>query len=954
MIGIQTQASGMIVLETETFRWGMTDRGITASFLDKNSDTDMLGELDRPSFTLVRNAETLAATSVEARGGQLVVRFEETDVTVSLGIEVHPSHLVLRVDKVQGDDFDRLFFVDVPLKPRNPNPDAFCACTISLDLRTRVDGLPGPQERLQASCYRKFGVAAAATAVVGCSFENLRGVLKEVVSASDELPHSPLGGPWAAEHPQCRDSYLFCNPSETDVDQWIGLARDFGIDELHFSSGAFSLGDYTPNAARFPNGIDGVRSVVDRIHKAGLHTGMHTLSFSISPASPYVTPVPDPRLGTERILTLATALDTTGTEIPVRENTDDLPRVTGYHIRRSMTLRIEEELIIYTFVEDGKLTGCTRGARGTKAAPHAVGTPVHHLMACWGLYSPGPNSLFEEVAENIADRINACNFDMVYLDGLDGVHIIDGEESRWHYGGHFAFEVHKRLKRPVLMEMAAFLHHLWFLRGRMGAWDHAQRGHKKFIDLHCRSNANCQRIFLPAHLGWWAPRVSTGPTNQTTHVDDAAYLASKGLASDIGFALQGITPESVKATPQFARLAPVFKRHEELRRSGAIPERWRKQIAKEGAEFALEDDASGNALFRPVQRCDHKIQCAEATDVKWEVISEQPEQSPSLRLELLYNAAAYDAPEAIEIADFAQPGEFTDSGPTLCKMNSGKDYTYPAVPGGLSAQITPCTDTDAPDGLPCAQFFAKSAATTEMVTASSPTDDFSLLDHGEKFYESRPASWVRLSKHFPEAIDLTACQALGFWLCGDGSGATLNIQMRDTGNFNSFEDKYVPIDFTGWRYIRLLEAEGDRFESLTLPYGRCVYKIYRHVLDHANFRRLNLWYANIRPHSEVRCLMTPIRALPVIPAKLASAEIEINGARLALPVAMESGQWLEIDPQGAWTVFDPKGTALKSGTISSQLPKLVPGANQLALHTPAGAGAYRFRISLATKGGPLK
>jgi hypothetical protein len=82
---------------------------------------------------------------------------------------------------------------------------------------------------------------------------------------------------------------------------------------------------------------------------------------------------------------------------------------------------------------------------------------------------------------------------MIYLDALDGGDTVAGRENAWHYQAKFAFEICRRLEKPAIMEMSTFHHHLWYVRSRMGAWDHPQLSHKQFIDIHCRANAGLQR-----------------------------------------------------------------------------------------------------------------------------------------------------------------------------------------------------------------------------------------------------------------------------------------------------------------------------------------------------------------------------------------------------------------------------------------------------------------------------
>jgi hypothetical protein len=941
----------MITLETRTFRWSLDDKGRTLALVDKARDTDCLGAPETPSFVLEHaDGRRLPATSVARAGDELDVQFANADAV--LGIEEGDATLILRVQSLSGDGTQRFTFLDVPLTGRGTNPDDFSLCTVARDLRTRVDDLPGPQDHLHASCYPRYGVENASVAMVGTRFAELREELQRVVAASPELPHSPLGGPWAMDAPENRNSYLFGVATEENVDEWIQLCQDCGIGQLHFcGGGAFRVGDYEPNPAMYPDGIASVRRVVDRLHAAGLQAGLHTMSFSIGLNSRYVTPVPDPRLGTDNVLTLASPLGPDDTVVRLQEDVSHLPRRTSYRIRRSMTLRIGQELITYQKVGEHELSGCVRGAHGTTAATHDAGTHVNHLKACWGLYAPGPNSLFTDIAANIANLVNEAGFDMVYLDGLDGIHILDGEPGRWHFGGRFAFEVHQHLRRPIVMEMAAFLHHLWFLRSRMGAWDHPARGHKSFIDLHCRSNANCARVFLPAHLGWWAPRIATGPKDETTYADDVAYLCTKALANDIGFSLQGMSPAAVANTPHLRRLLPTFRQFEEIRRQGAVPEAQRAVLKTPGAEFTL---AEGTTRFRPVQRQNHKLTRVDGEDRHWRVVNEHPAQAPGLRLELLWQPADYHSPEAMVLGGFTESDEFSDRSVTECTLNSGKDFSFPHVAPGMSIDLAPFPPPDdAPEPLPCAAFTAHRVASEQCLPASSPTDDLSLLDHGEKHFLPRPAGWARLGKRWSQEIDLTNHPALGFWLCGDGGGQVLNVQLHSLGRLNSFEDHYVPIDFHGWRYIRLLEPESERFEQLAWPYGRAVYQLYRHKLEPADVCRLDLWYTGVDVGQSARCLLTPIRALPVRAVTWDRPRLMIGSHCVEFPVEMTSGQWLQCQSDGSYEFFSRTGETLAQGCLPHAMPQLAHGKDAIVLDPDGEPGEHRLRVSLTTMGPSL-
>jgi hypothetical protein len=150
---------------------------------------------------------------------------------------------------------------------------------------------------------------------------------------------------------------------------------------------------------------------------------------------------------------------------------------------------------------------------------------------------------------------------MIYEDALDGEDILAGGENAWHYGSKFVFEIANRLKKPALFEMSTFHHHLWCVRARMGAWDHPCRSHKRFVDLHCAANYDGRGMFLPMNLGWWAVQVwsdGSETCNEPTFKDDIQYLMCKGLGTDTGFSLMGVTPGNIGGTPAFEQLAPIF------------------------------------------------------------------------------------------------------------------------------------------------------------------------------------------------------------------------------------------------------------------------------------------------------------------------------------------------------------------------------------------------------------
>ncbi|MDY0169476.1 MAG: hypothetical protein RBS80_23240 [Thermoguttaceae bacterium] len=417
---------GNILLETKSFRYVIGADGANQAFVCTATGEDYCNRQPATAFArALVEGQWRRAASVNADGERIAVTFADTPATATLAVTAHARHLVLKV-VAASDDVEELQLANVPLTLRGTLEEPFAACVLALNMQTNVPGIPGPSNRLMASCVRRFGLAGAEFAVVGCPAGELRDALKDAVSASDTLPQSPIGGPWAMDAPINRASYLFAAPTEENVEEIIKTVKSIGFNQVQIHGGrhTYRFGDCKPNPALYPNGVASLKAVIDRLHEEDIYAGMHPYAFFIDKATPWVTPVPDPGLASGAVFTLAADLSAEADAVPVLESTEAMSTITGFFVRNSVTLRIGSELITYSDLSKEPpyaFTRCTRGALGTTAAAHAAGAEVHHLKECFGLFLPDPDSsLFTEVVEANARFFNECGFDTLYLDALDG------------------------------------------------------------------------------------------------------------------------------------------------------------------------------------------------------------------------------------------------------------------------------------------------------------------------------------------------------------------------------------------------------------------------------------------------------------------------------------------------------------------------------------------------------
>jgi hypothetical protein len=922
-------------LENAFVRYSIGTDARTICFREKAGGKDLLAPGAATACARIRKAEhTFDASRLSSAGNTWTLGFADSGVEVVLSARADQRRLEFEVLSVHGEGVDELTFLDVPLNTTGALDDPVAACALALNLKCNVPEIPGPMKHLQATCYSRFGLEGAKVAVLVAPPKDLRDLMKETVSAAKDLPHSALGGPWALDAPINRGSYLIDYAGqlgEDTADAWVQLAKNLGFGQIDFHTGTtMRFGDLAPNPKNYPHGLDGVKAVVDKLHAAGIAAGLHTYAFFVAKDSAWVSPVPDKRLAHDRVFTLADDLSADANSVAVAESTAGMSAVTGFQVRNSATLHIDDELIVYEAVQSEgafAFTGCKRGAYGTRVAAHGKGASVEHLKECFGLFVPdGDSTLFAEVAARTAEVYNACGFDMIYLDALDGSDILAGGENYWYYGSKFVFELEKRLARPALFEMSMFCHHLWYVRSRMGAWDVPARAFKHYVDIHAQANEDCALRFLPAHLGWWGAFDWNAVQPEHTFADDIEYVCGKCIANDCGLSLLvGFSPEIWAQSANTRRLGGIIQSYESLRLSGKTPESVKALLKTPGAEFTLEHNADGRRSFRPVQYSKHTVSNRDTRE--WRVNNHFGAQPPRLRIETLMSAEAYDAPGGITLANAGEAAAFSDK-----NVQEG-------VLASLENVVEPPKDNPA-GSPPFADFTAKS-------------------DHAE-----RESAWALGGKTFAPTLNLSN-RALGLWVNGDGQGEVLNVQLKSPAYAaGGISEHYIDIDFTGWRYCLLVEPESEGIARLgwpyskrqaawggTVPFGDVVLD-YNIWVDYGHIESFNLGLNNLPRGKAARCTLSPIRALPLKSIAIKNPAVTINGKTLVFPVTLESGSYIEYRSASECTLYNLQGNPAGAVVPTGEISTLAPGENTVRLaydETPDSA-PIRARVSVIGTG----
>jgi len=934
---------GSVTLRTRYLEWVLNPQGRTVRFTDRAAGKDYALRPGELSFITAKVGQIyVPCAHLKLEKDMLAVQFEtgpsEKPLAASLRVHTVRDILVFDVLSVtEGVEEIRFGVTDLTLKGDLSEP--FAACSLARNVRTNVPTLPGPCSGVGAIAYARLGMVGASAAVVAGPTRSFRKLLQQAVAASPALPHSPIGGPWALDSPSNRKSYLFNfgNLNVATSPQWITLAHALGAGQIDFHGGvSFRFGDFAPDPKTYPNGIADLKATVDALHAAGIQAGLHTYAFFIAKNSKYVTPVPDHRLAALRTFTLAEPLDASSTTINVAEPTVGVNAITGFFVNNSASLRIGDEMVTFTEASQTppwRFTGCTRGAYGTRAAPHAAGERADHLKELFGLFAPDAESdLFGEIVENTARTYNECGFDMIYLDALDGSYIHAGPEWAWYYGAQFTYDLVRRLKKPAILEMSTFHHHLWCVRARMGAWDAPHTGFKDFVDMHRVVNRDCERMYLPSILGWWGVFTWDGIQPDRTFPDDLEYLMCKALADNAGVAfVAGFAADTFPNDPGAQRYAQLIRRYEELRQSGAVPANLRRRLGVPGDEYTLADGPRGERAFVPVR---YVKAIAEGSESAHSVANAFEPQPLSVRIEALLSVASgHPASEPLLSA-----GDASALSQPRCADG---------VQMSVRSEASPPGDGTGPRN-PAGQCLHLSVSSKRAL---------------------RLGSWAMVERVLPSPVDMTH-KGLGVWIYGDGKGAVLNFQLRNAEHIGvGVAEHYVVVDFTGWRYIELVEPESDRLSSYSWPYSAhrsewsknpglaamSAYKTYHPWFNYQNVGSVAVWVNEVPPGGTTDLLIGDVVPLPLTGCKVREPSVTMSGRTLTFPVDLESGQYLEMDASGVVTVYGPENQILRTVKPEGQRPQLGSVVSELRFRCGADdSPAPRARLTVIERGTPIR
>lgn len=434
-----------------------------------------------------------------------------------------------------------------------------------------------------APAYRDGGLIGSKIALFGCNSEDALSAMGEI-ERQEGLPHPMIDGVWAKISPAATESYIVTGFDTRNLDACLELTKKAGLKYL-YTDGCFETwGHFKLHPDGFPKNWESMKECVDRAVRVGVRLGAHTLSNFITTNDPYVTPVPDKRLAEVGDSRLAAALDATMTEISV----EDGKFFDQFANNALKTARVGNELIQYAAVTNNRLTGCKRGAFGTKAASHGAGDRIAKLMDHgYGTFLTNAD-LTKEVAHNIARLFNETGLQQLSMDGLEGNWSTGmGQYGRALFAETWYNALSPKLRGQVINDASNPGAFNWHINTRENWGEPWYAGFRKSQTQYRLKNQHYfKRNFMPAMLGWF----QMGPE---TTLEDMQWLLARAAGFDAGFCIV-TSLDGVAKNPNGEKILAAVKAWESARHAHAFPTRMQSDLRDINNEYDLEQVAPGH------------------------------------------------------------------------------------------------------------------------------------------------------------------------------------------------------------------------------------------------------------------------------------------------------------------------------------------------------------------------
>lgn len=428
-------------------------------------------------------------------------------------------------------------------------------------------------------------VIGSKIALFGCSEPDALSHIG-AIEIAEGLPHPMIDGEWIKESAQTGRSYLIAGFSESNADLLLDAAERAGLMSLYHDGPFATWGHFKLREDCFPNGIEGVKRIVEKAKNRGIRIGAHTLTNFTTTNDPYVTPVPHPKLALTGSSTLIEAIGPDATEIPVAS-----PQYFANEKANWVhAVRMGDEIAVYRSVTKEapyRLLDCKRGAFGTTATAHEKGATIGKLLD-HGYKVFFPNyELQRELVKNMADFFNATGVSHMDFDGHEGC-LASGQGNM--AVDLFALDFFNLTDHEVVNGSSRSSHFYWHINHYLNWGEPWYEGFRESMqEYRINNQALLERNYMPNMLGWYL-------LTATTSLADMEWMLARAAGYDAGFAL-ATQIDAFDKNPEVGEILDAIREWEAARHQGVFTAAQRKRLKDPANEFHLEKTARGWTLY---------------------------------------------------------------------------------------------------------------------------------------------------------------------------------------------------------------------------------------------------------------------------------------------------------------------------------------------------------------------
>eukprot|EP01044_Picomonas_judraskeda_P005344 COSAG03_NODE_501_length_7408_cov_12.134218_1_plen_472_part_00 len=438
-------------ISTDALSISFDERGVLTAVTDRHTGRNVVVEGQPVLLNVVYDGAgaPVYPSAVAYAGGTLVASFPG-GAEVTVAVTPSAASILFNVTHTasSGAAIGTLVFVNItvalpsavqsPAAAFDPDPSrSFSLLLLPSDLLVQTQttipgynyGAHSPKDPAQLDGSRGVEIIGRSSAVEGplvgraaLLWSGLHAQMDQAIQEAEQrfgLPSPSIGGRWAKRN--AGQGYFLIDLDPASLNRTIAYAKESGLEYICFLDSIWernTIGGHY-NVSSVWGGLAGLAAAIRQVKNAGLKAGMHTLSGNIAKTDAYATPIPDKRLAKKGGHTLLSAVSASETLLLLRETPAGLPMPDGTLIPAAgLDMQIDEEIVTYRSVSttpgNFSLGGLTRGAYGTRPAPHAAGATVWHLTQGGNGLLPDPDSsLLDEIVGNILRVYNEAGFEML-------------------------------------------------------------------------------------------------------------------------------------------------------------------------------------------------------------------------------------------------------------------------------------------------------------------------------------------------------------------------------------------------------------------------------------------------------------------------------------------------------------------------------------------------------------